>query len=217
MDPEARNKVRAIKVEDWKKLGYSDSTTANDDSEGLTNEIDPIFHDNHPSRPPGLPIRAELTGAEYKELLVDIKPMLQLASLLLRSPPTLNADYDLYYSPRKHPKDREAVKDLNGQPVLEFRHIETTDGYWPQRKALANDALDRLAGVVTFRVVSEEDHPDMAKTLGLTEIFFQARPRGVNIQDDTKLSKGTGSRIFIRDTLVTDLRRLRKGGAQDAI
>lgn len=56
----------------------------------------------------------------------------------------------------------------------------------------------------------------MAKTLGLTDICFGAHPRGVNIQDDTTLSKGMGSRILIRGTLVTELRRLRNEAVGEA-
>lgn len=204
MDAQARNKIIGIKPEDWKKLGYSDSTTANDESEGLTNEIDPIFRYSHPSRQE--PIWFPLTEAKYEELLVDIKPMLQLASLLLRSSPSLNADYDLYYSPRVHPEER--VK-FEGRPVLEFRHVDTTEDYWEQRKYLANAALDRLAGKVSFRVVSEEEYASIKGNLGMSTIFLGIHTRGVNIQDDTDMPKGIGSTIWINEMLVAELRRLR--------
>ncbi|KAF6217751.1 hypothetical protein HO133_006578 [Letharia lupina] len=204
MDTQARNKIGVLKPEDWKKLGYSDSTTPNDDTEGLTNEIDPIFHYTHPSL--SVPIWHPLTNAEYEDYLVDIRQMLQLASLFLRSPPSLNADYDLYYSPRVYPKKRV---NFEGQPVLEFRHVETTEAYWPERRDLANAALDRLAGVVSFRVVSEKENPDMAGVIGLNTLFLGVHPRGVNIQDDTDLAKGIGSTVWIHERLITELRRLR--------
>lgn len=204
MDAQARNSIMPIKPEDWKKLGYSDSTIANDENEGLTNEIDPIFRYTHLSR--AVPTWQTLTEAQYEELLVDIKPMLQLASLLIRSSPSLNADYDLYYSPRVHPKERVKSGSL---PVLEYRHLDTTEPYWGERRDRANAALDRLAGVVDFRVVSEEENPEIEGVLAMTTSYFEVHPRGVNIQDDTDISKGAGSTIWINKMLLADLRRLR--------
>lgn len=93
MDAPAHKKITALKPKDWEKLGYTDSTTANDG--GLTNEIDPIFRYKHPSR--STPVWNLLGEAQYEDILMDLKPMLQLASLLLRSSPSLNADYDLLY------------------------------------------------------------------------------------------------------------------------
>lgn len=210
MDPQARNKIGAIKPEDWKKLGYSGSTVANDETEGLTNEIDPIFRFDHPSRK--FPIWPGHTKTEYQDLLVVIKPMLQLASLLLRSPPSLNADYDLYYSPRVHPEKRVSFE---GRPVLEYRHVETTQAYEPRRRDLANAALDRLAGVVSFMILSKERAENheikTERALGVTSPSLLIHPRGVNIQDDTDFSKGIGSKIWISERLITDLRRLRNG------
>ncbi|CAD6571127.1 MAG: hypothetical protein ASARMPRED_004208 [Alectoria sarmentosa] len=204
MDTQARKKTVGIKPDDWKKLGYSVATTANDDTEGLTNEIDPIFHYTHPSR--SVPIWLSLTRAQYEGLLVDLKQVFQLASLMLRSPPSLNADYDLYYSPRVHPTERVTFE---GRPVLEFRHVETTEDYWPQRRDLADAALDRLAGVVSFRVVSKEGNPEIEGLNGLTTVFIAEHSRGVNIQDDTDFSRGIGSTIWINERLITELRRLR--------
>ena len=204
MDAQARNKIGALKPEDWVKLGYSNSTTANNAAEGLSNEIDPIFRFRHPSRT--TPIWASLNEAQYNDLLVDLKPMLQLASLLLRSSPSLNADYDLLYSPRVHPAERVTFED---RPVLEFHHVDTTKDYWPKRKELANAALDRLAGGITFLIASEEQNPQVKGTNGYTEITFRYNPQGVNIQDDTGLSKGMGSQIWIHDRFLTEFRRLR--------
>lgn len=204
MDARARNKIGALMPEDWEKLGYTDPTTVNDAAEGLTNEIDPIFRFRHPSRI--APIWDHLDEAQYEDLLVDLKPLLQLASLLLRSSPSLNADYDLLYSPRVHPAERVT---LEGRPVLEFHHVDTTKEYWPERRRLANAALDRLAGVITFRVASEEENIELEGCNGYTEISFKEHPHGVNIQDDTNLSKGMASQIWIHSRFFTELRRLR--------
>lgn len=203
MDARARNKIGVLKSEDWKRLGYTDPTTVSNAAEGLTNEIDPIFRFRHPSRT--TPIWELLTEAEYEDVLVDLKPMLQLASLLLRSSPSLNADYDLLYSPRVHPAERVTHED---RPVLEFHHVNTTKDYWPTRRGLANAALDRLAGVITFVIVSEEQNSQIKGTNGYTEATFRYHPHGVNIQDDTDLSKGMGSQIWIHDRFITELRRL---------
>ena len=205
MDAQTRNNsVMPIRPEDWEKLGYSDSTTANYKIEGLTNEIDPIFRYTHPSRT--VPIWQKMTKFQYEELLVDIKPMLQLASFLLRSSPSLNADYDLYYSPRVHPKERV---NSDGMPVLEYRHVDTAEHYRGERKDRANAALDRLAGVVDFRVVSKEENPEIEGSLAMNTSYLGVHTRGVNIQDDTNLSKGVGSTIWINKVLITNLRRLR--------
>ena len=212
MDAQARNRITALKPEDWKKLGYSDSTAANDAAEGLTNEIDPIFRYEHPSRT--APIWDHCSEAQYEDLLVDLKPMLQLASLLLRSSPSLNADYDLLYSPRVHPEQRVTFED---RPVLEFHRVETTKDYWPRRRDLANAALDRLAGVITFRIASEEEQPELKGTNGFTEVTLKERSRGVNIQDDTNLSKGIASQIWIHKRFLTQLRRLRTEKGVDNI
>ena len=200
MDHQARNKISAINPNDWEKLGYSDSTIANDETEGLTNEIDPIFHFDHPSHK--TPIWLGINKSQYEDLLVDIKPMLQLASLLIRSSPSLNADYDLYYSPRVHPEERVS---FGGRPVLEYRHVETTEAYEPRRRDLADAALDRLAGVVSFGI----GEPDSERVLAQTLVSLARHPSGVNIQDDTDLPKGIGSTICFSKVLIADLRRLR--------
>ena len=202
MDAQARDKIMAITAKDWEKLGYTGSTTAN--NEGLTNEIDPIFRYKHPSR--STPIWESLSEAQYEDILVDLKPMLQLASLLLRSSPSLNADYDLLYSPRVHPENPVTYE---GRPVLEFHHVETTKSYWPRRRELANAALDRLAGVIAFQIASEEENPSLEDSNGLTVIAFRGHPRGVNILDDANLSRGIASQIWIHSRFPTELKRLR--------
>ena len=209
MDASARSKLPAIRKEDWRKLGYARSQT-NDADEGLTNEIDPIFRYTHPSR--DVPIWINVTEEQYNELLVDILPMLRLATRMIRSAPSLNADYDLYYSPRVHPEKRVNYED---QSVLQIHRVETTKEYWPQRMALATAALDRLAGVVSFQILAKSQHPALENTMGVTSIRLRVHPNGVNIQDDTNITKGIGSVITINQRLIAELQRLRKNKALD--
>ena len=96
---------------------------------------------------------------------MGMKRVLQVASLRLRSPPSLNVDYDLYYSPWIHPQECVNFED---RPVLKFRHVETMEDSWRQRRDLANAALDRREGVVGFWNVSVEECPDIAGFNGLT-------------------------------------------------
>ena len=210
MDSGARNRLPHIKQKDWERLGYLDPMTVIDESEGLTNELDPIFHYTHPGQ--SLPTWSPLTKAEYEELLVHIRPILQLATLILRSPPSLNADYDLYYSPRVDP-EKPIIHE--GQPVLEFHSVKTLAEYWPHRSRVTNAALDRLAGVISFIVASEEQIPKLKGTNGFTKPHVQLHPHGVNIQDDTGVPKGIGSLILIHEKFVTDLKRLRNEAGVD--
>lgn len=96
--------------------------------------------------------------------------MLQVASRSLLSSPSLSADCDLYYSPRFRTEERV---EFGGWPVLGFRHIETMEDFWPQRRDLTGGTLDRLADVESFRIASEEEITNMVGVLHLISVYLE--------------------------------------------
>ena len=201
MDAQTKERYSAIHDQDWERLGYIEIPQFRQYEPELEGDIHPIFQYTVPGRPDSRAIWPGYTQQGYQDLLVDLNPVLRLATKIMRSPGSLDFFYWLIFSPRTNVEP--PIWNL-GERVSEYRRDDKPEHV---RREIVTAALDRFA--LTHRITIGPNQ----EAAGETEAFLPKQEEGINIKDDTSVPNGLKSWIKLNEKYLHQLARLRAEGS----